>query len=83
MEFERPSPATITTLSGGTTIAGAVKIQEITVPSMRATQSGECSVVAWKTGMSYCFRSEFGEANKAMRNSTATVLQAQTEGTTR
>lgn len=42
-------------------------------------QSGECTVMAWKTGMIYCFRSESVEAAGLVGGGPAVVVQAQAD----
>jgi hypothetical protein len=45
-------------------------------PPLHETRSGECAVVAWKTGTTYCFGDRTAEANGALAGPTV-VIQAQ------
>jgi hypothetical protein len=58
-------------------IGAATTLVVVAMDQPAHTESGGCAVVAWKTGMTHCFRNERGEGSNTARYRPAVVVQAQ------
>jgi hypothetical protein len=75
----KPASSAAIMFAGGAAIPGPSKAQEVIVQPVLAPQSGECVLMAWKTGMIYCIRNNSDNEYKPVRNGPAVVVQAQAD----